>query len=245
MKIRASIIMPVKNGENYIEESLESVILNTLESDEIIIIDDGSEDKTLSILEKLMTIHKGIILFKGNNLLPSGARNIGLKYARGEFVTFIDHDDLWPLYRLKHHISILNESPKTDVVRGKVLYFSDNQLKLTEFDFLPEDNTVYQVNLGSFTFRKIVFDHLGFFNETLKFGEDVDLFFRLNESRIQIYNDELISLKYRIHDNNMTHNKAENNKHVFFKLLAMSIKRRRDDNNTSKIKPFMGVNYGE
>jgi glycosyltransferase involved in cell wall biosynthesis len=245
MKIRASIIMPVKNGENYIEESLESVILNTLESDEIIIIDDGSEDKTLTIIDELMGIHKRIILFKGNNLLPSGARNIGLKYARGEFVTFIDHDDLWPPYRLKHHISILNESPKTDVVRGKVLYFSDDQLKLTEFDFLSEDNTVYQVNLGSFTFRKIVFEHIGFFNETLKFGEDVDLFFRLNESQIQIYNDELISLKYRIHDNNMTHNKAENNKRVFFKLLAMSIKRRRDSNNTSNIKSFVGVDYGK
>ena len=111
MKIRSSIIMPVKNGENFIKETLLNLLENTTNEDEIIIIDDGSTDDTKKIVNNFSSMSKAlVIILRGQNLLPSGARNKGLEIARGEYISFIDHDDLWPKNRLDDHINLLKNS---------------------------------------------------------------------------------------------------------------------------------------
>ena len=242
MTVQTSVIIPVKNGHNFIKEAISSVLENIDANDEIIIIDDGSEDNTVHIIKEFMALNVNIHLFEGERLLPSGARNIGLEHAKGQYITFIDHDDLWPGNRLKRHINILNQDNNIDVVRGMVRFFSSDERKLDEFKYLPEDKSLYHANLGSFTFRKVVFERIGRFDSALKFGEDVDLFFKMSENQIAIHSDESVALEYRIHDTNMTHNKAENNNSVMFKALFNSIQRRRQSNNDNPIKPFLEIN---
>ncbi len=89
-----SIIIPIFNAETYLEECLESVIGQALDSIEVICVDDGSTDKSLSILEKWQSKDNRIIILRQSNKGPSAARNKGINAAQGEYMTFVDADDL-------------------------------------------------------------------------------------------------------------------------------------------------------
>jgi glycosyltransferase involved in cell wall biosynthesis len=220
--------MPVKNGENFIKETLLNLLENTTSEDEIIIIDDGSTDDTEKIVNNFSNLSKAlVIMLRGQNLLPSGARNKGLEIARGEYISFIDHDDLWPKNRLDDHINLLKHSINADVIQGRVKYFSAVPSKLDIFDYLDQDKTTFFFQLGSFTFKRDILKKIGLFNPELKFGEDVDLYLRLLDGEIKIVKDEKVALLYRIHDTNMTKNYAENDNRVLLKILSSSIKRKK------------------
>lgn len=88
-----SIVIPAYNVENYIEQCLLSVIKQTYKTLEIIVVDDGSKDKTGEIADKYAKIDDRIIVVHQNNGGLPNARNTGMKYAHGEYVMFLDSDD--------------------------------------------------------------------------------------------------------------------------------------------------------
>lgn len=90
---KVSIIVPVYNTSQYLEKCLSSLINQTLKDIEIICIDDGSEDDSLSILEQFAQKDNRIIIINQTNKGPSAARNIGIKNAKGEFIGLLDSDD--------------------------------------------------------------------------------------------------------------------------------------------------------
>lgn len=91
--VEVSIIIPVYNVEKYLEKCLNSVINQTFKNIEIIIVNDGSTDKSLDIIKKFMHQDKRIVLINKKNEGPSAARNSGLKIARGKWIQYIDSDD--------------------------------------------------------------------------------------------------------------------------------------------------------
>lgn len=93
MGIKVSIVLPTYNVEKYLCKCVESIINQTLKDIEIIIVNDGSTDKSRKIAEKLSTIDSRIIVINQENLGLSEARNSGLKIARGDYIAFIDSDD--------------------------------------------------------------------------------------------------------------------------------------------------------
>lgn len=90
---KISIIIPVYNLENYIEKCIKSVLEQTYENFELIIIDDGSMDKSQKLAQKFSVKDKRIIVFQQSNKGPSAARNLGIKNSTGMWITFIDADD--------------------------------------------------------------------------------------------------------------------------------------------------------
>ncbi len=90
---KVSLIMPVYNVEKYIENTLNSIIQQTLKDIEVIIVDDGSSDQSISIVENFIKRYDHFKFIKQENKGPSAARNIGLKEAKGEYIAFIDSDD--------------------------------------------------------------------------------------------------------------------------------------------------------
>lgn len=93
--VSVSIIVPIYNGENYIKRCLNSIISQTLENIEIILVNDGSTDRTKSIIEKYSKQYKNIIVInKSNNEGVGAARNSGMRLAKGEYIGFIDADDI-------------------------------------------------------------------------------------------------------------------------------------------------------
>lgn len=92
--IKVSIIIPVYNTEKYLRECLDSVINQTLIEKEIIIVNDGSTDNCLYIIEEYIRLYPHIILINQKNKGLSGARNSGMKVATGEYIGFVDSDDI-------------------------------------------------------------------------------------------------------------------------------------------------------
>lgn len=88
-----SIIVPIYNGELYIKKCIESLLEQTLQNIEIILIDDGSTDNSKEIIDSYSKLDKRIKSIFQKNSGPSTARNIGIKNATGEYITFVDADD--------------------------------------------------------------------------------------------------------------------------------------------------------
>lgn len=93
MSPKISIIIPVFNGEKYIEKCLESILNQKFKEYEVIVINDGSKDRTLDIINKYEMKDKRINIYSQENLGPSASRNSGIKKARGQYLAFIDADD--------------------------------------------------------------------------------------------------------------------------------------------------------
>ncbi len=96
MSIKVSVIMPVYNTEKYLGECLDSILSQTLKEIEIIIVDDGSTDHSLLILERYARKYDNIMIFTQKNQGSGSARNQGIRHARGKYVIFIDSDDFYP-----------------------------------------------------------------------------------------------------------------------------------------------------
>lgn len=91
--IKISVIVPVYNVEEYLEKCLDSLVNQTLKDIEIIVVNDGTKDNSQDIIDKYVKKYKNIKCYKKENGGLSSARNYGLKYAKGEYIAFVDSDD--------------------------------------------------------------------------------------------------------------------------------------------------------
>jgi glycosyltransferase involved in cell wall biosynthesis len=232
--IRLSVILPVKNGQRHLQAALQSVQINCMPHDELIVIDDGSTDDTANLLHAFKP-QLSVTVLQGRGQGPSYARNDGLKLARGSYITFLDHDDYWPADRVQSHLGVLSNDPNTFVVTGKTQYVSDLPDDIRP-EFFRDWPAIFHVHLGASTFRRTVFEEVGFFDETLRFSEDHDLFLRIREAGLRIYPWNNVSLYYRIHETNMTLNKQLSELQLF-QVIQKSLARRRL-NGSRNLSPF-------
>lgn len=108
-----SVILPVYNAQAFIAQTLESVLKQTYQSYELILIDDCSVDHSADIIRQYMKRDKRIVYFRHNeNQGAAAARNTGLKLARGKYIAFLDSDDLWRRDKLKRQIEFMKEHPE-------------------------------------------------------------------------------------------------------------------------------------
>lgn len=115
---KVSVIVPVYNAEKYIEQCLESIVNQTLKDTEIITINDGSQDRSLDIMERLAKKHKNKIkIITQDNNGPGSARNKGLEIATGEYIKFVDADDYLKLDILERMYKIAKDN-NVSLVRG-------------------------------------------------------------------------------------------------------------------------------
>lgn len=116
MNEKVSIIIPIYNTENYLKECLDTVINQTYKNLEIILINDGSTDKSLDICKEYKRKDKRIILIDKENTGVSNTRNIGIEAATGSYITFVDADDIVELDAIETMVNCISKE-KTDVVR--------------------------------------------------------------------------------------------------------------------------------
>ena len=108
-----SVIIPVFNAENYVDEAMQSVLSQTYKNLELICINDNSSDGSLAILE---SFEDGIILINNKaNVGTAESRNIGIRRAQGGFLAFIDNDDIWEKDKLEVQMNHFDTDPQMDV----------------------------------------------------------------------------------------------------------------------------------
>lgn len=116
------------NGEDYIEEAIQSVLAQSFTDWELILVDDGSTDGATSIAKRYAEAHPGRIIYTEHpgheNRGMSASRNAGLNLARGKYVSFLDADDIWLPERLEHHVEILESHPNVAMSMGPTQLWS-------------------------------------------------------------------------------------------------------------------------
>lgn len=124
-----SVVMPSYNAERYLLDSVDSVLNQSFSDVELLIIDDGSTDKTREILESLKDSRVSVC-YHSINRGVSLTRNEGIETAKGKFIIFMDDDDIMPRDRIKNHVEFLESNPSIDAVGGKV-FDIDSEGKVT------------------------------------------------------------------------------------------------------------------
>ena len=124
---KVSVIIPTYNRESFISETIESVLSQTYKDFEIIVIDDGSTDSTIRTLEKFGSKIKLMIQ---KNSERAVSRNNGVKNSTGEYIAFLDSDDVWEKYKLEKQVEILENKKDIILVYGQCLRINEKSKKI-------------------------------------------------------------------------------------------------------------------
>lgn len=207
-----SVIVPVYNRENHVANALKSILKQTYSNLEIIVINDGSTDGTLSVIEKFERNNHGVInIIDQNNSGQAVARNKGIKKARGRYVAFLDSDDTWHPEKLQMQIPLFRDNVGL-VYSGINEVDSNGKIIRT---VLPEVNmrgSIYYKLLvrnrmtgGSVVLLRSALEKVGLFDPNLKAAENWDLWIRIaREFAVDFVNLPLMN--YLRHDGNMSAN---------------------------------------
>jgi hypothetical protein len=195
-----SVIIPVYNGERFIQEAIDNVLSQNYPALEIIMVNDGSDDETDEIINRLLI---DVRYFHQKNEGPAAARNRGIRDASGDYIAFLDVDDLWPENNLHTLMEEMHRRPEMDVVRGHAQLMEYDQ-EAGNFNFIGNPSESYPHYIGAGLYRKSVFEKVGLFDPTLRFGEDSDWYIRAAEMGINIKRLDETRLFVRRHGQNMT-----------------------------------------
>ncbi|GAB4011986.1 glycosyltransferase family A protein [Spirosoma migulaei] len=229
-----SVIMPVYNAERFVAEAIASVLNQGIESVEIICVDDGSTDQSAAIVQSFGPV---VRYYRQENQGPAAARNNAFSFVRGQFVTFLDNDDLFPAYKLTRQLALFEADPSLEVVFGKTQYVFLDGSNPERFHFPDQTQTVWNILLGAGLFRTDVFHRIGLFNEELKIGEDLDWYNRAKEQGVHIQTTDDVMLLYRHHDTNYTRDQ-DLVKSTLLKAIKYSLDRRRSDAGVRTLPKF-------
>lgn len=227
--VSVSVIIPTCNGEAFIAEAINSVISQTYPILEIFLIDDGSTDQTKEIIKKFS---KHLRLIKQSHLGdPAFGRNRGIREAKGEFIAFLDQDDLWPEDKLHIQVDNLERYPDAEVDVGitKVLNQRSDKNNASDFGRFNEFDQYFF--LASGLFRKDVFDRIGMFDENMKYhGSDFDWILRAAEAGVLFNLHNEITLLYRLHMGNYSNNPVKLKLGIVEVFKKSLIRRKRKGN---------------
>jgi len=186
------VVIPAYNAESFLGVTLNSVARQTFQDFEVIVVDDGSRDQTARVVEEFLAKEKipGRCIRQENRKI-AGARNTGIRSARGEFIALLDHDDLWMPEKLERVMEAFQRWPGTDLIchneqilkDGRVVRVSQNHRggNTTYEDLLFRGNTL---SPSAVVFRKKLFESTGGFDESpeLNTVEDYDFWLRVSET---------------------------------------------------------------
>ena len=209
---KVSIIIPVYNGEKYIAECLQSVLDQSYKNLEIIVINDGSTDRTRNIINKFATDNNRVRNVNVQNGGVASARNIGLNMISGKYVLFVDADDMLEKDAVKVMLHTIKKKKCDIVVCGGLGSSQQNviETEMTEQEFFCEmlyEKRFYSVCWGKLYKADLINKYR--FDTDYKIGEDLELFARLTLEQFTVCYIEKNVYIYR--DNNHSITKVEYN----------------------------------
>ncbi|NBA85205.1 glycosyltransferase [Emticicia sp. CRIBPO] len=200
--MKVSVILPVYNVENYLAESIESVLVQTCQDFEIIAVNDGSTDGSPAILEKYRDRLK---IFNQANSGIAETLNRGISEASGEFIAFIDGDDLWSADKLEVQLGIMHDNPDLDATFAEMEQFLSPELNHTPERFRFDKGPLKGFAKITALIRKEVFSAYGKFID-VRHGEFVEWFDGARNKGIRYNQSTHIVAQRRIRENSMSQN---------------------------------------
>lgn len=188
-----SVVIPAYNAEKFVSTAIESVLRQSYTDFEIIVVDDGSRDNTAAVVAGMPDAR--IRYIYQENAGVSAARNTGIRQSSGEFICFLDADDLW----LENHLEVLDRliraypeswtyitGHRICLTNGEILSRTEKLLKAVDQQDFSSDNAYglilrygYFLHTNSMCCRRAAFDKVGWFEPGVRNGEDDDMWYRL------------------------------------------------------------------
>lgn len=199
---KVSVVMPVYNVRVYIQEAVSSVLAQTFENYELLIVDDESPDDSISLVESQFSDPRINIIRQENRGL-AGARNTGIRHAAGAYIAFLDSDDFWQSDKLQKHIEAMEADANIGVSFSESLFVNERSESINQIQspYIKRDYTARRVfcrnpigNGSAPVIRKSVLEQIAFtgknkhsaqvdywqyFDESLKQSEDIDCWSRI------------------------------------------------------------------
>ncbi len=216
-----SAIIPVYNRKRYIAEAIDSVLAQTYSPIEIIVVDDGSTDKSAAIVKEYQ--NSSIRYTFQSNQGIGAARNKGIDMAQGAYYAFLDSDDLWIPDKISLQMKAFENDPDLDMVFGHVVQFRSTQLG-TILD--QKDQFVPGYIPSSLLIQRDSFHKVGKFTTQWKIGEFVDWYSRALETGLKSLMLPDLVAKRRIHDANIGIVERKSQKD-YLNILRKSLERRK------------------
>lgn len=221
-----SIIIPVFNAEKYVAEAIHSVLSQTYKNTELICINDKSTDNSLSVLE---SFGKEIILVNNeDNYGTAESRNQGIRMARGEFIAFLDNDDVWENNKLEVQMNQFRSNPHLDISFSYMQCFISPELneETHNLHYCPPEPIPGHIP-STILIKKTSFERVGYFDSRWKNGESVDWLFKAREAGLNFGDVDEVLVKRRIHETNKGVLDSSTSKSEYFRIIKESLNRRR------------------
>jgi len=208
-----AVIIPVLNGAKFIAETIDSVLQQTSLPDEIIVVDNGSTDNTIEVLE---AYKKSIIVITELKKGVAAARNTGIKYAKSDLIAFMDADDICKPTRIERQIDLFGQDSSVVMVFGAYQFMDiggtlfEGEVRCSKFikkSFFGELLERNQIATPTVMLKKSVIEKVGFFDEyLLSNAEDYDLWLRIASQYTIHYQDD-VCVYVRIHGKSSSTNR--------------------------------------
>ena len=209
-----SVIMNCHNGSKFLEESVNSIISQTYKNWELIFWDNVSQDDSKKIITKFSD--NRIKYFKStkfNRLYKS--RNLAIKNAKGQFISFLDTDDLWQKDKLEKQMDFFSKNQDYEIIYSNYyIYDESTKKKFIKFKKVLPSGIIFKQLLRNYTLgivttclRRDIFKD-NFFNDNFDIIGDFDLFLKLSENNKIGYMEDVLAV-YRIHKSNLSKKKIE------------------------------------
>ena len=209
--VKVSVIIPAYNGERYIGEAIEGILAQTYSDYEIIVVDDGSTDNTCQVIQQY---GDRIKYLSQTNQGVAASRNLGLTTAQGEYIAFLDQDDLFFPHKLASQVTLLDHNLSLGMANSGwqiVNERGEEKAAVQPWQQIPNLNLANliiwkPVFLGAMLFRHSWLERSGGFDTTLEQTPDVDLVMRLAMMGCSAAWVEQTTVKYRQHEDNASKN---------------------------------------
>ena len=205
-----SVILPIYNNAALVPEALESALNQTFQDFEIIAVDDGSTDNSAQVLR---SYEPRIRVFQQANGGASSARNLAIREAQGEFIAFLDADDIWELNKLELQVAAFRADEKVGVCYSECVLFDTQKTWDANFGSNPHTSGMifdailakHFISMSSVMIKRSCLDDVGLFDESLIGSEDYNLFLRLAKKYPYKFLETSL-VRLRCHDGNLSGN---------------------------------------
>jgi glycosyltransferase involved in cell wall biosynthesis len=219
-----SVIIPVYNGERYLAEAIESVLTQPYRPIEVMVVDDGSTDGSAEVVKRYAPTVQYVFQSHSG---AGAARNQGINLAQGDFLAFLDADDLWVKDKLTRQMTVFCDDRSLDIVFGQVQQFRspdlDDQLKRR---ILGDGEVMPGYHPGTMLIRRDAFFRVGPFQTHWRVGEFIDWYLRAMEQGLKAFLLPEVVMKRRLHADNL--GTRERKLQIdYVRILKASLDRRR------------------
>lgn len=239
MRPLVSIIIPTYNGEKYIKEAVENALNQTHQNIEVIVIDDGSKDKTLQIIFQLSKKDSRITILKNPvNLGFVKTLNKGIQKAKGKYIARLDDDDFWvDSQKIEKQVNFLESHPNHVLVGGGIIVKrKKDNAEVVRYLFPEKDEDIRKVILvdnvfahSSVVFKKTACEKVGGYDEQFGFFADINLWLKLGQVG-KLYNFQEYFVVYLDKERGRDRYSARDDKirRRLFSRIAMKWRYRKD-----------------